>query len=122
MERDPRDRFDDLEELRFGDEPDGEPRPEPDEWTTFDRSRFDVFDSDPDIEPELVFTPEPGPLPDADHTSALEAATSEDLIPDEIDLTPPDWWISTPTPEPLEDTPFELLSLDVFDEDDDDLG
>lgn len=121
MERDPRDRLEEFEELRFGEEPEGEPQPEPDEQTTFDRARFDVFDSDPEAESELVFTPEPAPAPDADHSPNLEAATSEELTPDEIDPTPPDWWTSIPDPEPLEDIPFELLSLDVFDEEDDGL-
>lgn len=122
MERDPRDRFEEFEELRFGEEPEGEPQPEPDEQTTFDRARFDVFDSDPEAESELVFTPESDTVPAPESPPHLETA---EPIPDELPLdpaglTPPDWLSSDL--DPLDDdTPFELLTLDVFDEDEDDL-
>lgn len=122
MERDPRDRFDDLEELRFGDEPEVEPQPEPDERTTFDRARFDVFDFDLDSEPDLVFTPEPDTSSNPEPpTGPQTESIPEELVLDLSDFAPPDWI----TEDPIsidDDIPFELLTLDVFDDDEDDLG
>lgn len=120
MEYDPRDRFDGFEELRFRDDPEDEPQIEPDERTTFDRARFDVFDSDPDTEPDLVFTPEPDDKPDP--SSHLETESMLQLPDDPGQSTQPDWLTEPPELEPLDDTtPFELLTLDVFDEDEDEL-
>jgi hypothetical protein len=123
MENDPRDRFDDLQELRFRDEPKGEPQSEPDERTTFDPARFDVFDADLDTEPELVFTPEPDNVPAPESRFDFDNEPPLEPVSDPAGAAPPDWLTAPPEPDALDDnTPFELLILDVFDEGEDELG